>query len=71
MQVFKKLEEISTSWQCSLQATVEWTTIQMALESNDYQNYVEWGAQEMFVKMYIDNKKFLMKNILDEAYRAC
>ncbi len=43
----------------------------MALESNECQNVVEWGAQELFVKTYIDNLKFFMGNILDEAYQAC
>jgi hypothetical protein len=32
---------------------------------------VEWGAQEMLVKMYMDNLKFFMEIILDEAYQVC
>jgi hypothetical protein len=50
---------------------VEWTTLQMSLESNECQNDVEWGVQEMFVKMYIENIKFLMRSILNEVNRAC
>jgi hypothetical protein len=40
----------------------------MALESNECQNDVEWGVQKMFVKMYINNVKFLRRSISNEAY---
>jgi hypothetical protein len=43
----------------------------MALESNECQNDVKWGVQEMLVKTYIDNIKFLIGSISNEAYRAC
>jgi hypothetical protein len=40
----------------------------MALESHECQKDVEWGAQEMFVKAYINNLKFITWNISNEAY---
>jgi hypothetical protein len=43
----------------------------MALESNECQKDVEWGTQEMFVKVYTSNLKFLLWNISDEAYQTC
>jgi hypothetical protein len=46
------MEKISTLWWCLLQTMIEWTTLQISLESNECQNDVEWGTQEMFVKMY-------------------
>jgi hypothetical protein len=63
------LGQISTSLQSLLQ--IEWKAFQMALESNECQKDVEWGAQEMFVKTYTDNLKFLIGSISDEAYQAC
>jgi hypothetical protein len=41
------LGEINTSWQCLLQNIVEWTTLRMAFENNDFKNNVNWGAQEV------------------------
>jgi hypothetical protein len=40
----------------------------MTLKSNECQKDVEWGAQEMFVKAYIDNLIFFTGNISNEAY---
>jgi hypothetical protein len=34
---------------------MEWKALQMALDSNECQKDVEWGAQEMFVKAYTNN----------------
>jgi len=65
------LGQISTSWQFLLQTTIEWKALQMALESNECQKDVKWGAQEMFVKAYTNNLKFLTGSISDEAYQAC
>ncbi len=33
----------------------------MAFETNDYKNNMKWGAQEMIVKMYMDNLKLFTK----------
>jgi hypothetical protein len=68
LQIFKKLEQISTLWRSLLQTTIQWKALQMALESNECQKDVEWGAQEMFVKVYINNLKFLTRNTSNEAY---
>jgi len=41
------------------------------IEKKKCQNDVEWETQEMFVKTYIDNPKFLTKNISYKIYRTC
>jgi hypothetical protein len=68
LHIFKKLGEIGTLWHSLLQTIVEWKVLQMALESNECQNDVEWGIQ---VKMYIYNVKFFIRNISNEAYQEC